>query len=314
MEDVESSNRYLTKLCEERRSLLKQKSSHLESTEEALTHLKTDYESVREDLARARRESLTLTRDREECGGPRSVRARDSCDGSVNDGVVEVAELRGKAEQEEVSKLRVNVVELSQKLQNSAFQKQRLERQVQEVLGENASLTRSLDRTEAELAELQLRFEELSEAAGHNQEPPTSPPSSVTTPLTPISLTPLRRRNVISSSGRLDSSSVVEDSSPRTVLSDTNGESLFSELDTQYSNLQQSYGDLLHKCTCSASLEHRGRADYPLPCPAMHSDSLASGGGGGGGSGAFKELFEEMFATLKQTAQVADRLIEKRAS
>ncbi|CAI8051502.1 hypothetical protein GBAR_LOCUS28194 [Geodia barretti] len=92
------------------------------------------------------------------------------------------------------------------------------------------------------------------------------------------------------------------------------GTSLFSELDSQYSDLQEHYDELVQQCTCSAGLAHRNRMKQaasemggadglsPLVTPSPRVDS----------SQPFKDLFEEVFATLKQTAAVADKLVQRK--
>lgn len=297
MEEVETSNKYLTKLCEEKQSLLKQKSSHLESTEEVVAHLRAECEGMKRELGKMRKEATAVTRDENNVtNGPRGCESVDGGRGMEEESSCDVAELRD------------SISELSLKLQNSAFQKKRLERELEAMLRENSTLSRNLERTEAELVELQLKFEELSES--QTQEAVVSP--SPTIPLSPASFTtPRSRKNNLpllsTPNGHCDCTEVSKSSSSCVASANTNGESLFSELDTQYSSLQQSYGELLHKCTCSASLEHKTER------AAVHVGGAGGDGGGARGSGAFKELFDEMFATLRQTAKVADRLIENRA-
>ena len=79
----------------------------------------------------------------------------------------------------------------------------------------------------------------------------------------------------------------------------TNGKSIFSELDSEYSSLQQQYQNLLTNCVCSAQHNVVEKSNI------TRSSSISCGR-----RGAFKELFDELFATLRQTAQVADKLME----
>ena len=84
----------------------------------------------------------------------------------------------------EVAELRKSVAELTLKLQNSTFQKKRLERELEGVVSENSNLSRTLERTESELAELQLKLEEEATETCASKETAVSP--GPTTPLSPF--------------------------------------------------------------------------------------------------------------------------------
>lgn len=302
VEELEASNEQLTKLCREKQALLEQRSSNLAGVEEDLASARDECDHVRADLDKLRRDSI------EEGRGGNGRGHTSSCDGEE------------RREREEMAKVREEVEVISLRVQSSDFQKRRLEREMANVLGENATLSRNLEKAESELAELQLKFHEFDE--GHTQEEGITP-HSVTSPnpIPPASPHPsafaLPRQN--SSAASPDDASPIGHSKSEVYSPSrnhtTNGQSLFSELDTQYSSLQQSYGDLLHKCTCSASLGHTTQPGTRVgggEGVGLSSNGTATGEDGPGSGGAFKELFEEMFATLRQTAEVADRLIEKR--
>ena len=202
---------------------------------------------------------------------------------------------------EEVLELQTLVEELTQRVQKLSYQKQKAERELEEVLTENEDLTKNLERTEVEIAELQARFklhEEVSESQTSESmilspklqaQPQTSTPShgDIQSPL---------HKNRKSSSSEAQS-----------------GMSLFSELDEEYSTLRQSYDQLVQECTCSASLAHKYRCakvhvedNRDASTTVRHSLSDLNK--------PLKDLFDEVFHTLKQTAQVADRLIERRST
>lgn len=301
VDELESSNEQLAKLCRKRHALLEQKRCSLADVEEDLASARDECDHVRADLDQLRRYS---GEDGRESGKRAHTAAACDSDGVENK---EMVELRGEVEA------------LSLKVQSSDFQKRRLEREMASALGENATLRRNLEKAEAELAELQIRFVELTESRSQDGAPVT--PHSITSPnyMTPISPNHPSFTFPRQSSSGGDTSSV-ELGRSTTVVTELprhagieNGQSLFSELDTQYNTVLQSYGKLLHKCTCSASLGHKAQEGVDVGPP---SNGLVAGEKGEGHreGGAFKELFEEMFATLRQTAAVADRLIERRST
>lgn len=295
VEELETSNEQLARQCRERQALLDQRTSSLAEAEEDLASARAECDHIKADLERLRNgesggeEGKGRGRGDEEDGGGKEVR----------DVLLE----------EEVSRLREEVDALTLRVQSSEFQKRRLKREMANALGENATLSKSLEKAEGDLAELQLRLEELT------AEPPHSASHlALVLPFDPSHPTHVQNG---SSAVPLDEASRYEmaaGESSSTSNGEGNGQSLFSELDTQFSNLQQSYGDLLHKCTCSASLGHRARQVIGKKGAELSFISTEGEGKEGRTGGApFKELFDEMFATLKQTAEVADRLIEKRA-
>ena len=102
--------------------------------------------------------------------------------------------------------------------------------------------------------------------------------------------------------------------------------SLFSELGDEYSSLQHKYHELLASCVCShggqpKSSKNGGEEDPTGKVPpsplagakARRGNTTGSSGPSSTGAesqGTFKELFDELFSTLRETAQVADKLIE----
>ena len=89
----------------------------------------------------------------------------------------------------------------------------------------------------------------------------------------------------------------------------------FSELDSQYSDLQERYDQLVQQCTCSAGLAHRSQ--MKLAAAESGGDVLSSlvtqpEPNSAPEGTPFKDLFEEVFATLKQTAAVADKLVQRK--
>lgn len=303
VEELDSSHSHLSKLGESRQCLLRQRTSRLSEMEESLSCARDEADRMRAELNKLRRERVTAAE--ESVDGPWSKREHSSNGGKGEEGAKGGEEGEGEAEaDEEVATLR----ELSQQLHNTVFQKKRLQREVDTLLSENTSLSKNLEKTEADLGELQERFVELSET----QTPET--PSSSSFLLSPGHMTPTTPTTTFALSSsrvskRLDSHSPL---CPNPTPLDTSSqlrsepESLFSELDAQYGRLQQSYGDLLHTCTCSASFLHKAHGSREVNGVRDEGVKVLATNG----SGSFKELFDEVFATLQQTARVADRLIE----
>jgi peptidoglycan hydrolase CwlO-like protein len=291
VEELEASNEQLVRQCRERQAVLDQKNTNLVEAEEDLASARDECEHVRADLDRLRSRGAGRG-DAGEEGMERG--GEDRCDGGW--GAVHTT---GQQVSEEVTRLREEVDMLTLRVQSSEFQKRRLKRELLNALGENTTLVKNLEKAEGEIGELQLRLEELSDES--NRVVPVTPHSAGHVILVSPTDTSFPQ-NGASDGSNAGRSEVAETT--------TNAQSLFSELDNQFSSLQQSYGDLLHKCTCSAGLGHRvqqGVGDGAEPPSNGEGRQSRTGG-------AFKELFDEMFATLKQTAEVADRLIEKRAA
>ena len=264
VEELENSNKHLTKLCDEKQSLIEEKTAESAEIEKDLTQLREEHDKMCADFDKLRKTVAIII---------------DQRNGETQN--IAVAE---KEESEEVSQLRETTKELSLKLKDVSFQKRHLERELEEIFSENLNLSRNLEKSEAEVAELHLKFEELSE----NQE---------TTWTTPASASVHNTFNL---------SDPQKHSSPDAPLEETNGQSIFSELDSEYNTLQVKYGDLLHKCTCSASLTaYKMQGDE-----SIGSNEQEDSVGFKNKTRNFNKLFEEMFATLRQTAKVADKLLE----
>ncbi len=186
------------------------------------------------------------------------------------------------------------VAELTVRVQKLTFQKEKAERTLTTVLSENELLARNLERAEMEIEELGHRVTVFEDAVDGQTTPLSTPKSAHSTHHTAFTLP-----------------SIPEDHTLQTALateerSQDSGLSLFNELDTEISTLRHNYNTLVQSCTCSASLHHK----------VSSRGGMAFGGVVNGGAEAesrpYKEMFAEVFATLKLSAQVADRLIERR--
>ena len=79
-----------------------------------------------------------------------------------------------------------------------------------------------------------------------------------------------------------------------------NGVSLFGELDEQFLQLQTQFKDLVVSCNCSASLPYKEKYSYhnrvEIRKPSVNRKP-------------FQHIFDKIYATLKETTVVADRLL-----
>ena len=208
---------------------------------------------------------------------------------------------------QEITELQDTVDGLTLKLQNAGYQKQKFESELRQVLSENQALGRNLERAELEIAELQARLR-VYEEASERQRLECSPSPQKTPVSTPGHASSYQR---LCTSPSADESPLRLQKSPKANESGL-GASLFSELDTQYTDLQWQYEDLLQQCTCSASLSHVSTHGGLAETSEADGLPALSKGNSSPLETPFKVLFDEMFATLKQTAEVADRLIERK--
>lgn len=242
------------------------------------------------------------------------IRKEPSSSGELSEDMVD-----HPAASERERELLRTVEELTGKLRTASYQRQKYEKGLREVLAENQTLTRSLERVEADASELQVRLRAYEDAMEKQSlERSVGSPIPHSGQHLSISSTPTYG-HVFQYSGV--QSPVGEDSNqPMLKSSKTTdsllGTSLFSELDSQYSDLQERYDQLVQQCTCSAGLAHRSQmklataeGDGDVLSPLVTQLPEASSAPEGT---PFKDLFEEVFATLKQTAAVADKLVQRK--
>ena len=305
-EEAEKSNTSLTKLCDSQQSQLEQKTAAAQDLEEKI-------DSVQRECQRLTESSQTLCKSCGNSGAGKSTRKKAaSFNGALSDDAVDQEELRK------------SVGELTERLKTANYQREKYEKGLREVLVENQSLSRQLERAESDLVELGTRLRAFEEAMERQ-----SLERSCSSPLVQsgqhhfsVSSTPTSS-GVFQYSGSVSSPCVGggEETGGQRLLKTSRttdsllGTSLFSELDSQYSDLQEHYDQLVQQCTCSAGLAHRNRMKLAVGS-ANGLTSLATANPGADSSSAagqpFKDLFEEVFATLKQTAAVADKLVQRK--
>lgn len=302
IEELERTNEGLQKSCDSGKSLIEQKCTRIRELEEKLEALQEDYGNMKEHCESLEHSQVKDVPSEEVVASPKTARSISFS------GVLRYS----SPPRAEIQDLQDTIDDLMLKLQNANYQKQKLENDFKEVVADNQALGKSLEVAEAEVAELQARvklFEEASEKPSL-EGPVTSPRSQGLTNSTPTCGSSF----LCQSPGMESSPSHLPLRSPKvsSAMEGLLGTSLFSELDSQYSMLQQQYEDLLHRCTCSASLAYKNKRHFSVEQDEAVDSQPLGETQSQMKDRPFKELFDEVFATLRQTAQVADRLIERK--
>ena len=281
-EELERNNIRLQKLCDFQQTLLTQKTSTLVDLQKDYCQLKLQHEQLQIKMA----VELTDT-------------VRCELDHKLHSKNVELDGKRKLSDNSDRPEFRNTLPELTLKLQNVSFQKQKIERELEGVIIENHSLVKALERAEMDIAELQAKLRCSEENSLESLSTPKSECQSFSSAMLPLALcddpkSPLTFQPAHQSICKSPKESAVS------------GLSLFGELDIQYRSLKQQYQELVEECTCSASLSHK---EWHCPNSKNPPASLHNGVKS---DAPFKELFDEVFATLKQTTLVADKLIERK--
>ena len=202
----------------------------------------------------------------------------------------------------QISELEDFVGELSFKLQNVTYQKNKLQQNLDRITSENTKLTELLDKNETENIELQSRIKFLED--GFLSQPIT--PSSSLPPQSPTRhyLSPGIPIQGHSGNEFTDEFATLKQMSDHH-MSSPNGLTLFSELQTEFNILQTKFDSLLSSCQCDASAPYKEKPSQSVKIKLPTKTTLSS-------DTSLKDLFEEVYATLKQTTIVADKLIERR--
>lgn len=197
----------------------------------------------------------------------------------------------------ETSELKDLVDELSFKLQNATYQKTKAQQNLDRATSENSKLVELVEKNEAEILELQNRIKLLEE--GLPSEPAT--PSASLPPHSPfrhyMSPTHHASGNDFTDVDSIALKQITDHQMMSSPLS-LNGLTFFSELQSEFSILQNKFDVLLSNCSCGASAQFK---DKPPPGKDLSKKEPS-----------LKDLFQEVYATLKQTTIVADKLIERR--
>ena len=307
-EELEKTNSSLKKLCESQQVQLDLKTTTVQDLEEKLDSVQIEYRQLKEHC-----ESLELSRTQQTLStGDKAMRKKaTSFSGELSRETVDCPTM-SEREQD----LAKTVEELTEKLRTANYQRGKYEKGLQEVVAENQTLSRNLERVEADTGELQARLRAYEDAMEKQSlERSYSSPMPHSGQHLSVSSTPTSSNTFQYTSGLLSPSGEESNRQSARTADSLLGTSLFSELDSQYSDLQERYDQLVQQCTCSAGLAHRsqmklsvsdGSGDVLHPLATAAEASLVSP------VTPFKDLFEEVFATLKQTAAVADKLAQRK--
>ena len=312
VEELERSYRELERTCEYRQESLQQKNWALEEIQGRLSSQQEEHEKLGQryhDLEQALAKENEEVEEQSPKNRSRSVslsRGSLSARSSHSPEAIELQDL---------------VDTLTVRLQNSNYQKQKLEQELHEVAEESQVLGKSLEKAEQEISDMQVKikaYEESAERQSYEASLSSPRPSALLQTSTPVhggeacfQYTAGGSRSV----APLEDSPSHYQSQRGLSYESVIGTSLFGELDAQYSSIKQQYDDLLQRCTCSASVHHH-RVKLAVQQERTDSETTAVACNAHAAADVisprpFRELFEEVFATLKQTAQVADRLIER---
>jgi len=175
----------------------------------------------------------------------------------------------------EILELKSRNKSLNGKIQSISKQKMKLEVEITTLTETNRTLEQSLAETEGKLCKLQSKFDSLE------NEKQLSYPCDKDTVYSDCT----------------DYHPTVE-KSESTIK---NGVSLFGELDEQFLQLQKQFQDLVTTCNCSASLSYKDRYPRHNHKRVEVRPSVTKK--------PFQHIFDKIYATLKETTIVADRLL-----
>lgn len=308
LEEANETSSSLRKARDMRQVTLEQKNKTIQELEERI-------DTLQKELADQRAKPEWRDNRYKNCSCPtKPTGGLEGALGSTPFGGADVVEARGH--ETEVALLQ-EIETLKLKLNQSDLQCRRVTKELQEALGENQNLSLSIEKVEEENRELQLRlrcFEDAYEK--QNVDAPLMSPRCPSLTSTPKHTHVTRFPFGLPSSPRSKVPQGTEGGSTASPMAGEKGMSLFNELDSHCSHLQSQYDDLLERCTCSASMNHRG--DHTL-LTQLDTPSNQVGHGEGQEEDEkpsmekpLRELFDALFSTLKETAQVADRLVERR--
>lgn len=299
LEDLAKSNTSLRKARDTRQVAIEQKNKTIHDLQERVETLETELgaQSAKSEWRDSRCKSCTLAK----------LRGEEAA---------EVPSGAGARGEEEEALLR-EVEQLKLKQQQAELQHRRVSKELQDALADNQTLTLSLEKAEGEGAVLQARLKYYEDAfERQNGDMPLMSPKCCSHNSTPkhVHVTRFPFGLPGSPQGKApqgnDGGTTVAGGGG---VGGGGGMSLFSELDSHCSHLQNQYEDLLGRCICSASVPHREN-----PSPSLDTTPAPVAGHGEEEDGRptleipLRELFDAVFSTLRETAQVADRLIERR--
>ena len=232
---------------------------------------------------------------------------------------------RGQPGRSNTKELQEVIDDLNSKLSDVQYQKNRIKQNSEAITSENKKLREMLSKAESDVIELQAHVKFMEEVSNEKSEPATPIP-----PQSP------GRRSFLSSSSNpgnmcphcngslFDASSYMYDDTCSFSLSikagDGGCDTIFTELQNELNTLQTRFDKVLQDCTCSASIPYKGiMLDTPPPCGEVSNKQndkivkeISFETNDKFHKTSLKDLFEEVYASLKQSSSVADQLLVKR--
>ena len=221
------------------------------------------------------------------------------------------------------------VIDLQKKLSDSQYQRSKFKQSADTLLSENKKLNELLMKTETEVIDLQARVKLLEDQASERSEPVTPiPPQSpgrkpflISSFSNPGNLCPHCSVNLADTSFDSTIPLSVMGTKDCDFSGNESNTTLFTELQNEFGVLQNKFEKLLQECSCSASVPYKDLAKDAVTTgressnnePKTKNPSTTSTDSKFQDT-SLKDLFEEVYATLKQTTFVADKLLEKRKS
>ena len=289
LEEVEMHNKELEARLNKKDVTLQLKGRIVDDLQAKLEALKLENSSLQEALSKSRLKNGEIRTHSRSLSG---AGLKSTCSG----------------DRQPSTELNEMVDELTTKLQNITYQKNKLELQLATLHTENSKLVEIVSKQETEIGDLQNHIKFLEEVVAGGCSQPTTPHLLVSPKGTPshsllVQATDPTLLHSIGGESSLDMSLSERNSKA------PHGVTLFSELQTEFNTLQSNFENIIRNCSCPASSAYKTKetnieeTDTPLSSQAQKVKWSSS---------QMKGLFDEVYATLKQTTVVADQLIEKR--
>lgn len=202
--------------------------------------------------------------------------------------------------------------DLTKTLNDTKYQKNKMKQNADMISSENKKLKELLMKAETEVIELEAQVRVLEEASCERSQPATPIP----TPLSPGRRAPLQ--SSMSNPGNICPhcngslfETIFEDSlvSGSPTGNNNSTDTLFTEFQNESNALQLKFNKLVQDCTCSASIPYK---EVMLDTPPPFIETPPTNEPATEEPSSLKDLFEEVYLSLKKTSVVADQLMSTR--
>ena len=308
LEESESEIKQLKLANQKKEATLHVKARTIEDLQSLLENLESNNMQLQEDLKTSIRNSPTDLKDG--LSSPVRTERSHSC----------VDTMQSESEKE----LHDLVEDLTKQLSDLRYQKSKAKSSYETITSENRKLRELLGKAESEVVDLQIQVKFLEDLNNDGSEPAT-----------PIPPTSPGRRSALSSlshaggscphcNGSLLDYSYENSFSLNRIKSEPfiGSDTLFTELQNELNTVQISFDKLLQNCTCPASIPYKDLIldtpillDTPPPCGdnvKEQSTVKRLSNHGRCHDLTMKDLFDEVYASLKQSSIVADQLLTRK--